>query len=625
MTEIEILKRKLDEARNRNIYLLKLAKACTVTINSKDMLFGFRYVHNFTKEFPDNGHMTMQEYTSILHSNDRSNFEGWIKANLNGANIPEIKVRQLVNGRLVPMGFVLYKRFEKEGVQYIQLFASKLLENEDNKDLVAFYRNILESRREDIFATDINGGVIFANKIFREHMGWDKESALSCNVFDTNPTIKSYGNRIDQTQGKTFVIKNPYTRFPKIAAYEYSIYSAINNKDEKEIWVFGHDITDQQEKEKSKDVELKQAHNASKMKSLFLANMSHEIRTPLNAINGFSKLLAYEEDEQTREHYLEIIESNSTRLMDLINDILDLSRVESGQMTFKIQPVNVSDMLHEVYNIQRFRCDGIKLIVDEGNTNLYINSDRSRLIQVLSNLVGNAIKHTDEGTIHVSYTEENNMLHFQVKDTGHGIPENMLEDIFKEYVMANNNVQGTGLGLPLCKNIVENLGGKIWAESIIDSGSTFHFTIPTTNVTVQPIVKNDDTEKEAFKSGQESGSNKQRIMVAEDNPSNRELMKALLHRKYEITWAEDGIQAVEKVETNKPELILMDLQMPNMGGLDATKIIHEVHPDLPIIACSAYAFPEDMKKAKEVGCVDFLSKPVRLAELNKMLEKYLNK
>ena len=102
-------------------------------------------------------------------------------------------------------------------------------------------------------------------------------------------------------------------------------------------------------------------------------------------------------------------------------------------------------------------------------------------------------------------------------------------------------------------------------------------------------------------------------------------MKALLHRKYEITWAEDGIQAVEKVETDKPELILMDLQMPNMGGLDATKIIHEVHPDLPIIACSAYAFPEDMKKAKEVGCVDFLSKPVRLAELNKMLEKYLNK
>lgn len=373
---------------------------------------------------------------------------------------------------------------------------------------------------------------------------------------------------------------------------------------------------------------LKKAEQSTKMKSLFLANMSHEIRTPLNAINGFSKIIAYENDPQIRESYLEIIESNSQRLLDLVNDILDLSKIESGHITLKIQPMNVSEMLHEVYNVQKLHCGSLNLTVDEGDTDLYINCDRSRLIQVLSNLISNAIKHTEAGEIRVKYVQEaDDTLHFTVQDTGHGIPANMLEDIFKEYVMAHSNVQGTGLGLPLCHNIVEMLGGRIWAESVQGSGSTFHFTIPTRKEKPGEFQKTVSSPNPAslFENKEAAtGERKYRILIAEDNASNRELMKALLSKTYDIIWAVDGIEAVTKADEEKPELILMDIQMPNMDGLEATGIIHQVNPALPIVACSAYAFEEDKAKAREAGCVDFISKPVRGADLKQIINKYLN-
>lgn len=243
-------------------------------------------------------------------------------------------------------------------------------------------------------------------------------------------------------------------------------------------------------------------------------------------------------------------------------------------------------------------------------------------------MISNAIKHTEAGEIRVKYVQEaDDTLHFTVQDTGHGIPANMLEDIFKEYVMAHSNVQGTGLGLPLCHNIVEMLGGRIWAESVQGKGSTFHFTIPTRKEKQSEFQKTvSSTNPTTLFENKEpaTGERKYRIQIAEDNASNRELMKALLSKTYDIIWAVDGIEAVTKADEEKPELILMDIQMPNMDGLEATSIIHQVNPSLPIVACSAYAFEEDKAKAREAGCVDFISKPVRGVELKQIINKYLN-
>ena len=371
------------------------------------------------------------------------------------------------------------------------------------------------------------------------------------------------------------------------------------------------------------------AENASKMKSLFLANMSHEIRTPLNAIEGFSRVIVETDSQEERMKYYEIIESNNNRLQSLVNEILDLSRVESGEIVMKKGPTDLNELCTSIRNLFKFRCpDNVTLEWSEPTMNVTMNTDANRLIQVFSNLISNSLKHTSQGTIAYGYRiiDEGQSIEMFVSDTGSGIAKEDLEHIFETYVSrdADNN-NGYGLGLPLCKIIVEKLGGTLRVDSEIGKGSLFTFTMPFEG-SIGGVNQNKETTTTSVRtiriSGHTDESNTKTILVAEDEDHNYELVKIVLQKRYKLLRAHNGIEAVTINEDEKPNLILMDIRMPAMNGLDATRIIKEVS-NTPVIALSAYAFEDNIRAAKEAGCDDFMAKPFKVENLIEIVRKYL--
>ena len=372
------------------------------------------------------------------------------------------------------------------------------------------------------------------------------------------------------------------------------------------------------------------AEKASRMKSLFLANMSHEIRTPLNAIEGFARIMAETDSAEDRMKYMEIVESNNARLLALIDEILDLSRVEAGELSIKKSMTDLNEMCHNMQNIFKFRCpDTVQLLWSKPNMNVSLNTDANRVTQVFSNLISNALKHTTKGSINYGYRliNDGQEVEFYVSDTGSGIAPEDQKHIFETYVSRDaENQNGYGLGLALCKIIVEKLGGHITVNSKLGAGSTFRFILPfqgtigglkkdsrvTTNSrTIRVSTKTDMTKAPL-------------ILVAEDEDSNYELVRIVLAKRYRLLRACNGIEAVTYSEEEHPALVLMDVRMPDMSGLDATRIIKEVNPDIPIVALSAYAFDDNIREAREAGCDEFMAKPFRVEDLLDTVQKYVN-
>ena len=375
----------------------------------------------------------------------------------------------------------------------------------------------------------------------------------------------------------------------------------------------------------------KKAEQASRMKSLFLANMSHEIRTPLNAIEGFSRVMAETDSPEDRMKYMEIIESNNGRLLSLINDILDLSRVEAGEISIKKGMTDLNDLCHSLQNIFKFRCpDSLQLIWNKPNMKVTLNTDANRVTQVFSNLIGNALKHTVKGSITYGYrlVNDGTDVEFFVTDTGSGIDPNDLENIFGTYVSRDAEEQkGYGLGLALCKTIVEKMDGTISVQSKLGEGSTFRFVLPFEG-TIGGMSKNSRTTTNSRTIRSTTMTNLQNaplILVAEDEDSNFELVRIVLSKRYRLLRAVNGIEAVTLCDEEQPNLVLMDIRMPGMNGLDATRIIKEVNHDIPIIALSAYAFDENIREAKAAGCDEFMAKPFRVEDLLDTVEKYVKK
>ncbi len=376
----------------------------------------------------------------------------------------------------------------------------------------------------------------------------------------------------------------------------------------------------------------KKAEQASRMKSLFLANMSHEIRTPLNAIEGFSRVMAETDSAEDRMKFMEIIESNNGRLLSLINDILDLSRVEAGEITIKKSMTDLNELCHSLQNIFKFRCpETLQLIWNRPNMNVNLNTDANRITQVFSNLIGNALKHTVKGSITYGYrlVNDGQEVEFFVTDTGSGIAPEDLKTIFGTYVSRDAETQtgGYGLGLALCKTIVEKMKGSISVQSKLGEGSTFRFVLPFEG-TIGGFAKDSriTTNSRTIRASTKTDlSNAPLILVAEDEDSNFELVKIVLAKRYRLIRAVNGIEAVTFCEDEHPDMILMDIRMPDMNGLDATRIIKEVNRDIPIVALSAYAFDENIKEAKAAGCDEFLAKPFRVEDLMDIVEKYVKK
>ena len=379
------------------------------------------------------------------------------------------------------------------------------------------------------------------------------------------------------------------------------------------------------------------AEMSDSLKSAFLANMSHEIRTPLNAIVGFSHLIAESDDAEERKTYYNIVNANNERLLQLINEILDLSKIESGTIEFSFGPASLHNLCREVHDAHIFRTpQEVSLVYESSDESLMIETDKNRVFQVISNLIGNAVKFTKEGSISYGYKLVDNQIVFHVTDTGTGIEPEKVGRVFERFAKLNNHAQGTGLGLSICKSIVERLGGKISVNSEFGKGTTFTFTLP---YTIANPANVDSSKKEngegniagiasagkTADSSVDSSANTRHacILVAEDTDSNFDLLEAILGKDHRLIRAHDGMEAVTMFDEVKPDLILMDIKMPNLDGLEATKIIRELSATVPIIAQSAFAYEQDRKAAEEAGCNDFIAKPIADDKLKAMIHKWL--
>ena len=366
------------------------------------------------------------------------------------------------------------------------------------------------------------------------------------------------------------------------------------------------------------------AEQSDRLKTAFLANMSHEIRTPLNAIVGFSRLMTIADNAEDEKLYSDIINQNSEILLQLINDILDLAKIEAGTLEYIRYPMDLGELCRNVYEMHKDRVQtGVVLILDNKDTSLIINEDQNRIMQVVTNLITNAIKFTFKGEIRFGFEVREEYIDFYVKDTGMGISEEKIKMIFERFVKLNTFVQGTGLGLAICRVIVEKLGGEITAESKLNEGSTFRFTIPYKAGKKCP-------ESEKATKCPESGSTEPRkvlqrrtVLVAEDVDSNFLLLKTLLGKRCNLLWAKNGEDAVNQFKEHQPDLILMDIKMPHMDGLEATRLIRSYSKEVPIVALTAFAFEPDKDRAIEAGCDDCLTKPVSQNALEKVLDKYV--
>ena len=374
------------------------------------------------------------------------------------------------------------------------------------------------------------------------------------------------------------------------------------------------------------------AEESDRLKSAFLANMAHEIRTPMNGILGFSELL--KEPKLTgdkQQEYIRIIEKSGARLLNIIDDIIDISKIEAGLVKVNIMDANINGKIEYIYLFFKTQIEekGIKLSFNNPlpANEAVITTDCEKLYAILINLVKNAIKYTDKGSIEFGYIKKDESLEFYVKDTGIGIPKNRQLAIFERFMQADIDDkmarQGAGLGLSISRAYVEMLGGKIWVESEEGIGSTFYFTLPyNAYLEETSIIENiipTQNEKLQIKD--------LKILIAEDdNVSYFFLNRTLQIISKEVLRAITGNEAVEACHNNPDiDLILMDIKMTEMDGLEATKRIRQFNKEVIIIAQTAYSLSGDREKTIEAGCNDYISKPIGKDELLSLIQKYFRK
>ena len=381
-------------------------------------------------------------------------------------------------------------------------------------------------------------------------------------------------------------------------------------------------ITERKKMEEELLTAKDRAEESNKLKSAFLANMSHEIRTPLNAIVGFSGILASAGEEQDRQEYVSIIENNNALLLQLISDILDLSKIEAGTLEFHYSNIDLNRTMNELTDSLSPRIDKnkVQFSFHPAKESCFIYTEKNRLSQILINLITNAIKFTSEGSIRFGYELRGREIYFYVSDTGCGIPEDKLQGIFGRFVKLNNFKQGTGLGLSICQTLVEHMKGNIGVVSEEGKGSTFWFTLP-----YKPAMADDGRAKEADIQPIAVEKDKLTILIAEDNDSNYKLFASILNGEYQLLHAWDGQEAVDMFRKYNPQIILMDINMPVMDGYEATKEIRKYSTKVPIIAITAFAYASDEQKVMESGFDGYMPKPINARQLKAQLKDIMQR
>jgi len=495
------------------------------------------------------------------------------------------------------------------------------------------FRTLFERSGDAIFLVDkVTGNYLDANRAAEILTGKTLQELVKPN--DPEHTGHSQKNRPEMFFNSNDLVGNREVESTRTdGSVRTSLLNIIPLSNDL-VFAIAHDITDLK---KSKD----RAEESDRLKSAFLANMSHEIRTPMNGILGFAGLLREPGltcDDQSE--YISIIEKSGTRMLNIINDIISISKVESGQMEITLSKTNINEQIKYIYTFFKpeamqkgLRFSFKNSITDDKAT---IKTDREKIYAILTNLVKNAVKFTYSGSIEIGYElkiAEDSIaddqlkpaeLQFFVKDTGSGIRKEQRELIFERFRQGseslNRNYEGAGLGLAISKAYVNMLGGKIWVESNAGHGSVFYFTIP---YNINETDKNDKQMNELAENQQDETKSLVILIAEDDEISEMLISKTIKYLGKIILKAATGLEAVETCRNNPDiNLILMDIKMPRMDGYEATRQIRKFNKEVIIIAQTAYALEGDREKALESGCNDYISKPYGRALLTSLIQKH---
>jgi len=536
----------------------------------------------------------------------------------------------------------LEKKVEERTSELVKLNEGLLMEINERKRAeqeLQKLSSVVEQAADHVLITDKNGIIEYVNPAFEAGTGYTKEEAIGL----TPKILKSEINNPDNSKelwekvlsGQIYRGKSINKKKDGSLYYESMTVTPLldSNNNITHLVSVGSDITERQQAENDK-IAREAADQANKAKSMFLANMSHEIRTPMNAIIGFSDLLYSSIKDPKQRSQIEAIRSSGKNLLRIINDILDLSKIEAGKMMIQKESVNIHSIIKEIETIFTYitKEKGIKFVIDEvEEIPSALLLDETRVRQILFNLIGNAIKFTDNGEVTLSVMEkvkDNDKIDLiiSVKDTGIGIPINQQHQIFEAFNQQEGQSTaqygGTGLGLTITKRLVEMMGGEIKLSSEPGKGSVFTFTLPDIAIKDPGKDVSDSYSADPSSLFFEKGS----VLIADDNQENRKYLVDLLsHFPLKLIEAENGIEAVEKAIHNLPQVILMDFKMPVMSGGEAIEILknQETTKGIPIIALSASSREVIEEQNGTTLFDDFILKPINATDLLDRLKKYL--
>lgn len=499
------------------------------------------------------------------------------------------------------------------------------------------YKSLFKNNQSVMMLIDpVNANIIDVNKAAIKFYGYSLEKITSMKITQINILSKIQVNEA-LTQTRT-TNKSHFTFKHKLAnddIKDVEVYSEKMILHGKELlYSIVHDITELKKTEQELIIAKEKAEESDKLKSAFLANMSHEIRTPMNAILGFSSLLTNHDNSlEKTKMFIEIISNSGEQLMTIINDIVDISKIESNQLNISITSISINETLTNIFEVLQ------KNAIEKGKQNIElelqlapnkkdycIKTDEVRFIQICNNLLNNSLKFTSSGKIKIGYHEiekdSKAFLEFYVKDSGCGIPEENLESVFERFSQVSEEgfKEGNGLGLSITKGLVALLGGSIRVKSKLKIGSTFYFTIP-----IKDIFPVKSSENKTIQKNKKYDFTGIKIIIAEDDISNYSFHEEILFETNAIIHhINNGLELLNSLATHKPDLILLDINMPVMNGYQVIREIRKTNKSLIVIAQTAYAMPEEKERILQAGCNDYLSKPINRQELYQILSKHIN-
>jgi len=502
------------------------------------------------------------------------------------------------------------------------------------------YRTLFEAANDRIGLYTVDGEALLLNSAFYESVGYTREEFLA---LDQRAMIHPEDRERLDLEGKELYEKG-YSAHEYRVLHKNGTYLHMSSKivfvhreeDEKDLILFiMRDITERKQSIKELEKAKEKAVESDKLKSAFLANMSHEIRTPMNSIIGFSNLLNKSDlENEERELYVSRIVSNSELLLTLITDIIDLAKIESGQVTMNYGRLLISELFAEMKQhasdeARRLQKENLEIHTRVEVEECVVEADALRITQVLKNLINNAIKFTAEGSVEIGCTLDGpgQTVVLYVKDTGIGIAPEHFDVIFDQFRQVDGSntrkFGGTGLGLAICHNLVKLMEGRIWVESVPGKGSIFQVELPLKS----PSLKKQDEPPVDKVFATDESKLEMSILAVDDEPHTLELYQALLNSLgHSVRTAENGYEALRLLEQfPAPDLILMDVQMPVLSGTDILKIIRERHPDVQVVAQSAHALVGDKERFMKEGYDEYLPKPFTSIQLEKVISNLKGK